>query len=159
CSEEPHSVGASSQRVDSVAPHEEGPPDDFCEIRHNAGEGQPLTFPTLATGTAPAPGGPRWINVWASWCPPCVEEMPMLQQWSQRLRASGAPVQMVFLSADATDDAVASFRRGHPGAPDSLRVSDPQAIPAWLPTVGLDQGAPLPIHIFTDAQGRVRCAR
>jgi len=30
---------------------------------------------------------------------------------------------------------------------------------AWLGGFGLDEGAPLPIHLFVDPAGKVRCAR
>lgn len=30
------------------------------------------------------PGQPRVINLWATWCPPCVREMPVLEQAAER---------------------------------------------------------------------------
>lgn len=83
----------------------------------------------------------------------------MIRTWAQRLRADGAPVELVFVSADASDEAVAGFRASHADAPESLRVADPSALPQWVTTVGLDEGATLPLHLITDARGRVRCAR
>lgn len=134
--------------------------EDLCDVAPSAGQGPVLAFPPLASGSAPAaPTRPRWVNVWATWCRPCVEEMPMIVEWAARMRGDQAEVDLVFVSADASDEAVAAFRASHPSAPDTLRVADPQALQAWVTTVGLDAGATLPIHVITDAEGRVRCAR
>lgn len=34
-------------------------------------------------------GKPLLVNFWATWCPPCVEEMPLLQGFYQARRAAG----------------------------------------------------------------------
>ncbi len=152
--------GAPPSRVVAVSATEEEAGEDLCDVAHDASSAPALAFPELGAGSAPgAPSGPRWINVWATWCRPCVEEMPMLRAWAERMGAEGAGVELVFLSADASDEAIATFRETHPDAPASLRVADPGALPAWVTTVGLDEGATLPIHVLTDARGRARCAR
>ena len=53
-----------------------------------------------------APGRPLLINVWASWCGPCVEEMPELQRFAQAQGDAG--VQVVGLALD-TPDGVRDF--------------------------------------------------
>jgi peroxiredoxin len=40
-----------------------------------------------------------FINVWATWCPPCVEEMPTIQQLYERLHSRGLEVLAVSLDA------------------------------------------------------------
>lgn len=35
------------------------------------------------------------VNVWGSWCAPCVEEMPILQAVWEEQQAAGAPVQFM----------------------------------------------------------------
>ncbi len=40
------------------------------------------------------------LNFWATWCPPCVEEMPSLQNMQQRLKQKGVTVLAVSLDVD-----------------------------------------------------------
>ncbi|MFK7987290.1 MAG: TlpA family protein disulfide reductase [Sandaracinaceae bacterium] len=135
-------------------------PRAFCDVEFSAAEGQPLTWPTLSDGqSVPAATGPRWLNVWATWCHPCVDELPRLAEWESQLAAQDAPIQLAFLSADADAETVASFRETHTEAPDSLRMADPAELAEWVGQLGLDAGASLPIHVITDARGRVRCLR
>lgn len=62
----------------------------------------PLQLPDLAGRTVSIPGAwagrPLLINVWASWCGPCIEEMPELQRFSARQGAQG--VQVVGIALD-----------------------------------------------------------
>ncbi len=34
-------------------------------------------------------GGPVWVNFWASWCPPCQEELPVLRAMDEAYRERG----------------------------------------------------------------------
>lgn len=44
---------------------------------------RPMTLPTVEGGSASLldfAGKPTVLNLWATWCPPCQREMPVLQQ-------------------------------------------------------------------------------
>lgn len=49
------------------------------------------------------------INVWASWCGPCIEEMPELQRFSAKEGANG--VQVVGIALDDPDAVLAFLQR------------------------------------------------
>ena len=46
-------------------------------------------------------GRPTLVNFWATWCPPCVEELPLLDAFFREQRASGW--QVVGLAIDRPD--------------------------------------------------------
>src|SRR5438270_6434236 len=51
------------------------------------------------------------LNFWATWCPPCVEEMPSLLQMQQRMTARGVTVLAV--SVDVDESAYQRFLKNH----------------------------------------------
>jgi len=67
------------------------------------------------------------INYWASWCPPCVREMPMLIRAQEALRSKG--VQFVGIAVDRAEDArtfIAQYPVNYPvlvGNPDAVELS------------------------------------
>jgi thiol-disulfide isomerase/thioredoxin len=132
----------------------------FCDVHPTAGRSLPLQWPALAAGAAPpASSSWRWINVWATWCKPCIEEMPRLQKWRAKLAASGHSLDLAFISVDESDDDIAAFRKLHPDTPASLRIADSKTQEAWFAQLGLTGSPPIPIHVFVDPQNRIRCAR
>lgn len=147
-------------RVESVGARRSDPAERFCDRSSPEGEGLAFTAPAAVEGDPifASASGWRWLNVWASWCGPCVEEMPLLTDFETRLSADGAPIDVGFLSVDATPEAVAEFRSAHEGAP-STRLTDPAGLGGLVASLGLDEGATLPIHALIDPSGHVRCVR
>lgn len=154
-------AAAASERVVAVAAKAptEPPTTQFCERYTPAAGAQPFQYPAVTPAAGPVPARLQWINVWATWCRPCIEELPMLVGWSRQLAAEDTEVDFVFLSVDESDDAVNAYRAAHPETPTGPRVLDQASGPAFLTSVGLDPGATIPIHILVDARGRTRCVR
>ena len=61
------------------------------------------------------------LNFWATWCPPCVDEMPSLVQMQQRLKDKGVTVLAVSLDAD--EAAYHKFLKDH--GVNLITVRDP----------------------------------
>ncbi len=68
-------------------------------------------------------GKPVLLNFWASWCAPCVEEMPSLVQLQKQL---GDKATVLAVSVDSDDNAYKQFVRDH--NIDLLTVRDPKQI-------------------------------
>ena len=61
------------------------------------------------------------LNFWATWCPPCVEEMPSLVEMQRRMKAKGITVLAV--SVDVDQGAYLQFLKEH--NVNLLTVRDP----------------------------------
>jgi cytochrome c biogenesis protein CcmG, thiol:disulfide interchange protein DsbE len=61
------------------------------------------------------------LNFWATWCPPCVDEMPSLVQMQQKMRNKG--VEVLAISVDADQSAYQNFLKEY--KVDLLTVRDP----------------------------------
>ena len=151
---------ATGRVVAVAAPKDQASESDLCDVLKPAESAPSFSYPPLDQAAAtPAQGTWRWINVWASWCRPCVEEMPLITRLRNDLDKGGAKIDLVYVSVDQTPEAMAGFQSTHPEAKGSLRLSDLKTLEGWLTSVGLDAGATLPIHLFVDPNGKVRCAR
>ena len=129
----------------------------FCDVQFAGTSGPKFTLPKLVGGTL-AESAPtwRWINVWATWCKPCVEEIPRLAKWREE---AGGKYELAFISADEDEADLVEFRKAQPNTPASPRLAEPAKQADWYVSLGLDGGATLPIHIFVAPSGHVRCAR
>jgi thiol-disulfide isomerase/thioredoxin len=132
---------------------------DLCDVLKAPDNAPAFTYPAIEGTASAQAGGWRWINVWATWCPPCIEELPLITRFRSELGTQGTQVTLELLSVDLNAEVVQKFAETHAQAKGSLRVSDPSALESWLVSLGLDAGATLPIHIFVDPAGKVRCAR
>lgn len=159
--DEPKAEPASKSRVNAVqatkAKAED--PADFCDVYKGAEEAVAFDYPSME-GTPPkVKEGWTWVNIWATWCVPCLEEMPRLAKWEEELEDEGLG-NVVFISADNTAEILTNFAEKHPDLPGVTgpRLDDFKNLTPWLETYGLGNAA-LPVHIFVDPANKVRCVR
>lgn len=132
---------------------------DFCDVGVEKGRRRQFRLPQTTGEHQHSANGFRWINIWATWCKPCIEEMPMLVQWQKRLKKEGVQFDLEFVSVDESSEITNAFLQKHPQLPRSLHLKDPDALPSWIEQMGLDSAAGLPIHVFVDQKAEIRCAR
>ncbi|CAA7618147.1 Thioredoxin family protein [Magnetospirillum sp. LM-5] len=83
------------------------------------------------------------VNLWATWCPPCVAEMPSLDRLQARLGGDG--FQVVAISLDKGGAAIVKRWFDHAGL---------SALAIYNAPPGDFAGALLPTSILIDAEGR-----
>ena len=95
-------------------------------------------------------GRVRVVNFWATWCPPCVHEIPMLVSIQEEFRAHD--VQLVGVAVDDPDGAFAMAKElgmNYPTMAHSRRTID------LLHAYG-NRAAALPFTAFVDSGGSIR---
>lgn len=135
--------------AESLAPLREAAALDPCPAPGAAPENSPLDgmiFECVADGTsvdlaAALAGRPAVVNLWAWWCAPCAEELPVLEEFADR---AGDAVSVITVHTDPNEAnalaRLAEYDVQLPGVQDgSGRVRAAVAAPAVLPvTVLLD---------------------
>jgi thiol-disulfide isomerase/thioredoxin len=91
-------------------------------------------------------GRPLLVNVWASWCAPCLKEMPELQRFATQQGADG--VQVVGIALDESDAVAAFLRRvpvsypillDEPGPADAgVRLGNPRGVLPYSALISAD---------------------
>ena len=90
-------------------------------------------------------GRPMVLNLWATWCPPCRREMPMMTE----LAAAMPEVDFVFANQGESNTRIVGFLTRE-GLPMAGMVRDPQSrLMARLGAMGL------PTTLVFDAEGRL----
>ena len=117
--------------------------------RDNAGEAAPDTPFTAPDGSettlAAFAGKPVLVNLWATWCAPCVAEMPTLDALAER---EDGKLQVLVISQDMDGaEKVAPFFEKA-----AFKRLQPYLEPGMALSVGY--GANLPTTILFDAEGK-----
>jgi thiol-disulfide isomerase/thioredoxin len=112
-----------------------------------------LSLPALDSHRVRIPtayaGRPLLINLWASWCAPCVREMPLLQQFHAQQAGNG--VQVVGIALDDPAAVRAFVRRAGVAYPILLDTPGPADAGVVL---GNPSGV-LPYSVLVSADGRL----
>jgi thiol-disulfide isomerase/thioredoxin len=93
------------------------------------------------------PGKPMLINFWATWCAPCLREIPLLKQF----QADHAGVQIVGIAVDRRDPVLSFAAEMDFNYPVLVGQNDAMEAAAAF---GIEVFA-LPITVFTDAAGAI----
>jgi thiol-disulfide isomerase/thioredoxin len=101
----------------------------------------------------PPPRREALITYWASWCQPCLAEMPILQDFARRNAANGTQVVGIALEVEVDSRA---WLKAHPaGFPVAFEL--PSATDSSV-TLGNKRGL-LPYSVLVGADGRVLATR
>lgn len=122
-------------------------------VRPDTGQAlPPLSFTALEGGAVNLTafkGKPTVVNLWATWCPPCVREMPMLHQ----AQIDRPGVNFVFLNQGEPPDKVAAWLQARKLALRNALVDEHRKAGAEF------KQRALPTTLFFDAEGRLVSTR
>ena len=95
-------------------------------------EDRPATFERFK-------GKAVFLNIWATWCGPCVKEMPSIARLAEDPRLKDKGIAFVCVSIDESGEAVRRFLEGHSWKMNVLPGGE-------LPPVFMTDGYPRDIH-------------
>jgi thiol-disulfide isomerase/thioredoxin len=137
-------VGAPGGQPD---PNVEAPgdplPTGFWDVHFDTPEGTPFDWSSLR-------GQPLLLNFWATWCPPCVKEMPELDRFHREFSAAGW--QVVGLAIDGPTPVKEFLAKVKVGFGVALAGFGGTEL---AQTLGNTAGG-LPFTVLIDARGRIR---
>lgn len=157
----------------NAATKKNGPGDkaarSFCEQTFPGGEtGIAWTapaekaLPAAQTFTKPQAQKPgwKWVNLWATWCRPCVEELALLDRWQSALEKDGLPISVELWSVDDGEADLAGWLKKHP-MPGTVKwlAGGASGLPAVLSTMQVPTNSPIPVHALVDGNNKLRCVR
>ncbi len=116
--------------------------DEIWQMQFDTPDGGKLNMQSLK-------GKPLLINFWATWCPPCVEELPLLERFYTQNKAKS--MQIVGLAADKPE-AVRTFLKKLP-LTFPIGITDLSGIALSKSWGNLAGG--LPFSVMLAADGRV----
>ncbi|ADU47210.1 TlpA family protein disulfide reductase [Intrasporangium calvum] len=152
CSEDPNSVAGQARAgdrknyvsgdgtIERLAPGNRGP---AVRLAGTTLEGEPWSI----EGTA---GAVLVVNVWGSWCPPCIEETPDLQKAWEQVQADGLEVEFIGLDKMESPETGLAFQKAN-------RVTYPSlAYDGGLPILALQgKATATPSTLVLDRVGRI----
>jgi thiol-disulfide isomerase/thioredoxin len=115
---------------------------DFTVVAPVDGKGQPADM-------APYRGKVLLVNLWATWCAPCIKELPSLGALQQGL--GGDQFQVVTIAIDERDPAkIEPFLAGHGAADLPVLIDRDRTIETVAQVIAL------PTSLLVDREGKVK---
>lgn len=115
---------------------------DFWALSLPQADEQPLALRTLQ-------GRPLLLNFWATWCPPCVREMPLLDDFYKQMQTFG--MNMLGIAVDSPSPVRGFLARSPVSFPVVLAGADGSGLSR---TLGNGPGG-LPFTVLADAEGNI----
>ena len=152
CSQDPNSVAAQARAgdrknyisgdgtIERLAPDNRGGP---VKLSGTTLEGQPWSMEGKQ-------GTVLVVNVWGSWCPPCIEETPGLQKAWEQVQSEGLAVEFVGLDKMESPETGLAFQKANEVTYPSL------AYDGGVPLLALQgKASATPTTLVLDQQGRI----
>jgi thiol-disulfide isomerase/thioredoxin len=109
----------------------------------------PLHLPELKGRSIAQPGSGAvlLVSFWASWCPPCIEEMPSLERLQERF--AGQPFRLISVNIGESPETIQTFL-------DKVEVDFPVLLDPEGETLGPWRVYAYPSNYLVDGSGNIR---
>ncbi len=95
------------------------------------------------------------VNFWATWCGPCVKELPYFEELHQKYKDAGVEVLLVSIDWDKhVEKKVIPFLHKNEYTAPTIVFDDPKTND-WIPKVDPDWSGAIPITIFYKGNQRI----
>jgi peroxiredoxin len=88
------------------------------------------------------------LNFWATWCKPCEDELPSMEELYRALRGGGGGFELLAVSVDGSPEAVRAFR-------ERYSITFPILLDPEQRVARLYQTQGFPESLLIDPQGRI----
>jgi thiol-disulfide isomerase/thioredoxin len=146
---------APHKKICASPPAADGKKLPAVELGHVEADGAPALEGPIETGG----GAWTWVNLWAGYCGPCKQEIPLLLGWKADLAKQKTPIHLAFVSLDDDERQAKQFLSGQPkeGLRSSFLLTEGKPRGTLLKELGLRDPPDLPVHVLLDPEGAVRC--
>lgn len=143
---------ASARKICQKPPKNAGKKMGDAKLDHIEADGESGLGESIATGS----GKWTWVNLWAGWCQPCKEEMPLLKEWETKLASK---LRVAYVSIDDDERLSKRFLNEQPktGVRQSYFLKNQDTRKEWLEALGFSDVPKLPLHVLLDPSGAVSC--
>jgi thiol-disulfide isomerase/thioredoxin len=143
---------ASARKICQKPPKNAGKKLGDAKLDHIEADGETALGEAITT----ANGKWTWVNLWAGWCQPCKEEMPLLKEWETKLASK---LRVAYVSIDDDERLSKRFLNEQPktGVRQSYFLKKQETRKEWLEALGFSDVPKLPLHILLDPTGAVSC--
>ncbi len=94
------------------------------------------------------------VNFWATWCKPCVEELPLFEELHQRYAPFGLKVLLISLDFKSQKDKrLLPFLKTHPLSPEIGLLADPD-MDSWIPRIDSLWDGAIPVTLIVQGNKR-----
>lgn len=91
----------------------------------------------------------RVINLWATWCKPCVKELPYFEALEKEFRSNKQKAKVILISLDMNEKNLANYITKKDLKTPTYWLDDPDAN-AWVNKVNQDWDGAIPVTLSID---------
>ncbi|OHX64095.1 TlpA family protein disulfide reductase [Flammeovirga pacifica] len=95
----------------------------------------------------------RVINFWATWCKPCIEELPYFTELDKEFKQSNQPIKVILISLDLKEKNLVKYINKNKIETSSIWLDDANSN-YWIGAIEKDWDGAIPITLLIKGKNR-----